>query len=315
MSGILLVALIAILLIAIVLVIVGFRSPRAADPLQSRLAEFASRDTPVTLEEIELSQPFSERILLPLMRTMGQFASRFTPQATLEDAQRKLDLAGNPRGLGPTEFVAIRIGLAIFLGVMMFLAFTFGPGERIWTRILGLTLLSVAFGYFMPQLYLSSKISRRQHEIIKALPDALDLLTICVQAGLGFDAAMNKVAEKWDNELSIAFHRVIQEVRLGKVRREALRDMADRMDVADVTSFIAAVIQAEQLGVSLAKILRIQSDQMRVRRRQRAEEQAHKAPIKMLFPMAIFIFPTIYIVLLGPAGIILLNSVAAGILF
>lgn len=315
MSGFVLIALVVILLLAIVLVIVGFRSPSASDPLQSRLADFASRDTPVTLQEIELSQPFSERVLLPLMRRMGQFAARFTPQASLEDAQRKLDLAGNPANLGPTEFYAIRIALAVLLGGLMFFVFMIGPGPKLWARNLALTLVSIAFGYFMPQLFLMSKIRRRQHEIVKALPDALDLLTICVEAGLGFDAAMSKVAEKWDNELSIAFNRVIQEVRLGKVRREALRDMAERMDVSDVTSFIAAVIQAEQLGVSLSKILRIQSDQMRVRRRQRAEETAHKAPIKMLFPMAFFIFPTIYIVLLGPAALILMNSVAGGLLF
>ena len=315
MSGILLISLVVILFLAILLVVVGFRSPAAADPLQSRLADFADRDTPVTLQEIELSQPFSERVLLPAMRRMGQIASRFTPQATLEDAQRKLELAGNPGNLGPTEFVALRIGLAIGLGALMLFVFTIGAEPGLWTRNLMLTIVSVAFGYFLPPLFLQSRIRRRQNDILKALPDAMDLLTICVEAGLGFDAAMAKVAEKWDNELSLAFTRVIQEVRLGKVRREALRDMADHMEVSDVTSFVAAVIQAEQLGVSMAKILRIQSDQMRIRRRQRAEETAHKAPIKMLFPMAIFIFPTIYIILLGPAALLMMNSVAGGILF
>ena len=315
MSGILLISLVVILFLAILLVVVGFRSPAAADPLQSRLADFAARDTPITLQEIEQSQPFSERVLLPFMRRMGQFASRFTPQATLENAQLKLDLAGNPGNLGPTEFVALRIGLAVGLGALMLFVFTVGPGPRLWTRNLMLTIVSIGFGYFLPPLFLQSRIRRRQKDVLKALPDAMDLLTICVEAGLGFDAAMSKVAEKWDNELSLAFNRVIQEVRLGKARREALRRMADTMDVSDVTSFVAAVIQAEQLGVSMAKILRIQSDQMRIRRRQRAEETAHKAPIKMLFPMAIFIFPTIYIILLGPAALLMMNSVAGGIFF
>jgi tight adherence protein C len=163
-------------------------------------------------------------------------------------------------------------------------------------------------GFYLPMMFLQSKIKRRQDVIIKAMPDALDLLTVCVEAGLGFDQAMSKVSEKWENELSLAFERVIQEVRLGKLRREALRDMADRMDIPDMTSFVAAIIQADQLGVSMGKVLRIQSDQMRVKRRQRAEKKAHEAPVKMLIPMAFLIFPSIYIVLLGPAALILLNS-------
>ncbi len=146
------------------------------------------------------------------------------------------------------------------------------------------------------------------------MPDALDLLTISVEAGLGFDAAMAKVHEKWINELALEFGRVIQEIRLGKLRRDALRDMADRLGVNEMTSFVAAVIQSEQLGVSMAKVLRIQSDQMRVRRRQMAEEEAHKAPIKMVFPIALLIFPSIMIILLGPAAMLLLASPLGGIL-
>ncbi len=302
-----------VLLIAVVLVVVGLRSPEARDPLRSRLAEFGSRDKPVTLQEIEMSQPFSERVLMPIVRQVGQMASRFTPQATLESTQHKLDLAGNPGNIGPTEFTAIRIGAAVGIGGLLLLAFMLAP-EKNWPRNLGLAAMFTGLGYFFPQLWLGSKISRRQDEILKALPDCLDLLTICVEAGLGFDAAMGKINEKWDNELAIGFGRVLQEVRLGKLRREALRDMSSRMDVSDVTSFVAAVLQAEQLGVSMGKILRIQSEQMRVRRRQRAEQKAHQAPIKMLFPMALFIFPTIWLVLMGPAVLLLRNSALSGIL-
>ncbi len=302
-----------VLLIAVVLVVVGLRSPEARDPLQSRLAEFGSRDKPVTLQEIEMSQPFSERVLMPIVRQVGQMAARFTPQATLESTQHTLDLAGNPGNIGPTEFTAIRIGAAVGIGGLLLLAFMLAP-EKNWPRNLGLAAMFTGLGYFFPQLWLGSKISRRQDEILKALPDCLDLLTICVEAGLGFDAAMGKINEKWDNELAIGFGRVLQEVRLGKLRREALRDMSSRMDVSDVTSFVAAVLQAEQLGVSMGKILRIQSEQMRVRRRQRAEQKAHQAPIKMLFPMALFIFPTIWLVLMGPAVLLLRNSALSGIL-
>ena len=142
--------------------------------------------------------------------------------------------------------------------------------------------------------------SKRQDGILKALPDALDLLTICVEAGLGFDQAMGKVYEKWENDLAIAFGRVLREIQLGKMRREALRDMSTRMEVPDVTSFIAAVIQADQLGVSMTKILRVQSDQMRVKRRQRAQEKAHQAPVKMMIPLGVCIFPVVLVIIMLP---------------
>lgn len=142
----------------------------------------------------------------------------------------------------------------------------------------------------------------------KALPDALDLLTIIVEAGMGFDGAMQKVAEKWDNEISKGFAKVVQEMRLGVSRREALRNMDLSMGVPDVTTFVAAIIQAEQLGVSIAKILRVQSEQMRIKRRQRAEAEANKAPIKMLFPMVFLIFPALFIILLGPAALVLMET-------
>jgi tight adherence protein C len=180
------------------------------------------------------------------------------------------------------------------------------------SRRLLFSVVVTALGYFLPVLWLGSKITRRQNEIVKQLPDALDLLTICVEAGLGFDQGVQKVVAKSDNELSRGFNRYLQEVRLGKIRREALQNMAKRMEVPDVTSFIAAIVQADQLGVSMAKILRIQSDQMRVRRRQRAEQKAHQAPIKMLFPMVFLIFPSIFIVLLGPAALLLMESNVLG---
>ncbi|MEL7234420.1 MAG: type II secretion system F family protein, partial [Chloroflexota bacterium] len=175
-----------------------------------------------------------------------------------------------------------------------------------------ITVGSAALGYFLPSLWIGSKISKRQDTIIKALPDALDLLTICVEAGLGFDAAMGKVYEKWDNDLSLAFGRVLREIQLGKGRREALKDMSDRLGVPDVTTFIAAVIQADSLGVSMSQILRVQSDQMRIKRRQRAQEKAQAAPVKMMIPLAFLIFPAIYIVLLGPAILSLIENGTGG---
>jgi tight adherence protein C len=314
--GLLIALGVGMMVIAIILVIVGLRSPREADPLKSRLAEFSTREKPLTLEEIEMSVPFTERVLLPNLRRLGEFAARFTPQQSLQSVQHQLDLAGNPRGLDPTTFWAARIiattGLA---GFILFISLISPPDSSLAFRrnppqALGMALGAAALGFFLPPMLLKSRIQRRQNLIIKAMPDALDLLTVCVEAGLGFDQAMSKVAEKWENELSLAFERVINEVRLGKLRREALRDMADRMDIPDMTSFVAAIIQADQLGVSMGKVLRIQSDQMRLKRRQRAEKKAHEAPVKMLIPMAFLIFPSIYIVLLGPAALILMNSPA-----
>jgi tight adherence protein C len=307
-----LVTLIVVIIIvggAITLIAVGLRdSSNRIDPLEERLAEYASRGETASLEEIELSQPITERVIFPAARKFGEFASRFTPQNALQDTARKLELAGNPRGLDPTIFLAARFFAAG--GIFLFLVFVFAIGSVDWpaSRKILITVGFSLFGFFMPNLLLQSKIDRRQKEIRKAMPDALDLLTICVEAGLGFDGAMSRVNQKWDNELSLAFGRVLREIQLGKLRREALRDMADRIGIPEMTSFVAAIIQSEQLGVSMAKVLRIQSDQMRIKRRQRAEEEAHKAPVKMLFPMVLLIFPALLVILLGPAGLILMTS-------
>jgi len=296
---------------ALVLILVGIGAPDPQKTLQERLAEYGAREQPVTLEEIELSLPFSQRVVVPVLNTMAQFIARFTPQRSLESARHNLELAGNPYNLTASQFWAARAVAAIVLGGLI--ALVMFVTKAVWTQRIFFPLLAAAMGFFLPVLWLSSQMSRRKNSIIKSLPDALDLLTVCVEAGLGFDGAMQKVTEKWKDDLAIAFGRVLQEIRLGKTRREALRDMSDRMEVPDMTSFVAAIIQADQLGVSIAKVLRIQSDQMRVRRRQRAEEKAHQAPIKMLFPMVFLIFPSIYIVLLGPAILLIVGGGARGL--
>jgi tight adherence protein C len=293
---------------AVILVIIGLRYHDEEDPLQKRLAEFVESGKEASLEEIELSQPFAERIIFPAARKMGELVSKFTPQNSIQATAVKLERAGNPAGIDPNVFFTFRlVGLA--LGPIVYYISTISdPGSFIHDRGLVVAAVATILGFQIPSILLNSRISRRQKEIRKAMPDALDLLTICVEAGLGFDAAIQKVYEKWDNELARAFGRVIREIQLGKLRRDALRDMANRLGIAEMTSFVAAVIQSEQLGVSMAHVLRIQSDQMRVRRRQMAEEEAHKAPIKMLLPMALLIFPSICIVLMTPAVLIILQS-------
>lgn len=303
-STIIIIVLVIVVGIAGALVYVAQRIPKGeGDPLDARLAEFSQRGEAVSLDEIELSQPFVERVIYPILRQIGELSTRVTPQNQLQDITRKLELSGKAGWIDPPMFFALRfVGAGIF-GVLCILLFTLSSVKQPLPIAILISIVGAGIGYFFPDLWVMQEIKKRQLEIRKAMPDALDLLTICVEAGLGFDAAMSNVAEKWENELSLAFARTIREIQLGKVRRDALKSMSDRIDLAEMTSFVAAVIQSEQLGVSMSKVLRIQADQMRMRRRQYAEELAHQAPVKMLLPMIGFIFPSIFIVLLTPAAI------------
>lgn len=295
-----------IVLIAVVgIIIYAMRSGGGEGDIQVRLEEFAGRTTPMSLEEIELSQPFSERVIRPTLQILADKFKSLSPENARASVELKLEQAGRPYNWGAAEFLGLRVGAALVIGVLLFLAVSLS--QSFLYGILS-AVVGALMGYMLPVLWLGSKIGRRQKEIIKTLPDALDLLTITVEAGMGFDGAMQKVAEKWDNELGKGFNKVVQEMRLGIPRRDALRNMDDSMGVPDVKTLVAAIIQAEQLGVSIAKILRVQSQQMREKRRQRAEAEANKAPIKMLFPMVFLIFPSLFIVLLGPAALIILET-------
>ncbi len=269
------------------------------DPLARRIDEFAEREEPAPLEEIELSIPITDRLFVPLVRRISNFVVRLTPQSTIDRTARNLVLTGSMRNVSPAMFLLMRfvttIGIA-GLGYLIAVRPAFSLGRPALNVLIG-----GIFGYLIPGMYLQSLIDRRKQNIIKKLPDALDLMTICVDAGLTFDLAMQKVDDKWDDELAFEFGRVVHEMTLGISRRQALRDLTERLDVPDVTTFVAAILQAEQLGVGVAKVLRIQANQMRVRRRQRAEEKAQRAPVQILFPLIFLIFPTILIVLLGPA--------------
>lgn len=301
---------VVIAVITVLLIFVAQRVPRPdEDPLQARLAEFSQRGESVSLDDIELSQPFAERVVYPILRRVGEYTTRATPQNQLQDITRKLELSGKAGFIDAPMFFALHFVGAGVLGGLCLMVFVL---PTVVHQELPMALLYSAIGgvlgYYFPRLWLSQEIKKRQLEIRKAMPDALDLLTICVEAGLGFDAAMSNVAKKWENQLSLAFARAIREIQLGKVRREALKSMAERIDLAEMTSFVAAIVQSEQLGVSMAKVLRIQAEQMRLRRRQYAEELAHQAPVKMLLPMIGFIFPSIFIVLLTPAIITIMNT-------
>lgn len=309
-----------LVVLVLVLVYVGVRASaqqaEEVDPLQQRLAEYLDANREIeSLEQLELEQPFTQRVLIPLARQIGEMAIRFTPRNMVAQAERKLELAGRPYNIDAATFVALQLFASIGLAILMFLLFRISPSPT-FRRFSFLGALAIGLmGYVLPRTWLERTIARRQRSILRAMPDALDLLTVCVEAGLGFDAAMRKVSEKWENELAFEFARVLREMQLGKPRREALRDMAERVGVPEMTSFVAAVIQSEQLGVSMAKVLHIQAENMRIKRQQRAREQAQQAPVKMLFPLVFLVMPSLFIVLLGPAVLIVMHSVLGNLLF
>jgi tight adherence protein C len=289
---------------AAVLVYVGMRAQSQTISIEERLATFA--ETPASLEEIEMSLPFRERVLAPLVFRLARVASRFTPRSNVAKIRQKLIEAGSPAKLGINEFLGIRLLLMGALGGLFFVFLAVSGSQLL--ALVAIPLAVGVLGYMIPGIWLDRKIKERKRSIQLALPDAIDLLTISVEAGLGFDPALSRVAEKWDNVLTLEFRRLLSEMRMGKSRREAMREMVTRTNVDDLNVFIASIIQADQLGVSISQVLRVQSRQMRIRRRQRAEELAHKAPIKMLFPMVFLIFPALYVVILGPAVPQIMNS-------
>ncbi|MBK9711114.1 MAG: type II secretion system F family protein [Kouleothrix sp.] len=287
-----------VVLVAIIgLLVIMMMQPAQTDAIGERLSQFTERT--MTLDELELQQPFSQRVLVPLARAVLGQLGKVGPKQSAERLRLNIQQAGNPGNITPVMFSGMRMGLCILLLVITVVV-TFSQGMET-SKALMYSAIGAVLGYLLPGMWLGQQIKKRKHNIVKALPDALDLLTISVEAGLAFDLALMRVADKWDNELSTEFKRVLTDTRLGRARRDALKDMSQRTGVEDIQTFVAAVIQAEQLGVSIGKILRIQSDQMRIRRRQRAEEAAHKAPIKMLIPMAFLIFPSLFVVILGPA--------------
>jgi tight adherence protein C len=271
-----------------------------SDLLEARLAQFNETGRQVmSLTEAELSLPFSDRVIKPVFDKLGKIMTRRMQGGQQQAIQEKLNLAGRPGGLTAGGFVALQaislvLGLALGLGLAVLLALA--PPLLYLAPVGGGVL-----GYLVPSLTISRKIKSRKKSILLALPSALDLLTISVEAGLAFDAALARVTDKYRNVLASEFTQVLNEVRLGRPRLEALDDMGRRNKVEELNNFLQAIIQSEQLGVGIANVLRIQSEEIRRRRRQRAEEQGQKAPIKMLIPMVGCIFPTLFIVLLGPA--------------
>lgn len=266
---------------------------RARRSSSRRLASLQTRD------EV-LSSGISERAIAPVIEGLGKFALRFTPQGWVTKAQKKLVYAGMADRMDGNTWAALRI-IALIGVLVMFFIVQGAFGTPIQKLMLFGVLMGI--GFVGPEAVLNRRIDDRRKEMEKSLPDLIDLLVISVEAGLGFEAAMGRVVQAVPGELSREFTRTLQETRVGVSRHKALRALAERTDVDDLNAFVLALIQADQFGVSIARMLRVQADEMRVRRRQRAQEKAFAAPVKLVFPLVLCIFPSMFVVLLGPAAI------------
>jgi tight adherence protein C len=297
------IALAAMMFLGVVLMIAGYNFGQQLDPVQARLQQIAAK--PRTLEELELQRPVSERTLKPIINALSGLVSRFYPANTARALELRLKKAGMESTsteffLGVKAFVAIVVAL---LGSLLVNAFTADGTQTLVAAPIGLLV-----GFLLPDFYLGNRASGRNNAILKSLADALDLLTISVEAGLAFDAGVQRVTEKLKGPLSEEFKRASAEMRIGKSRAEALRGIIERTDCKELANFISAVIQADQLGVSMSKVLRVQSETLRVERRQRAEEKAAKTPVLIMLPTVGCIFPSLFIVILAPAALTAMHS-------
>ena len=264
--------------------------------------------TPTDVRKRELATPFYQRVLLPTLKGAGSVSRKFTPGTVTERLAKELVYAGSPVGWDAERVLAMKMLGVVFLGPGFFLlAHSLGGLTILRSVIVG--GLGAFVGWYAPEWVLRSKSGARQKSIQRALPDALDLLSITVEAGLGFDAAVARVARQAGGPLGEEFHRVLQEMQIGKTRADALRDLGERTNISELKAFVLAMIQADIFGISIAKVLQVQAREMRIKRRQRAEEQAQKVPVKIVFPLILCIFPSLFIVLLGPAVITIYQNI------
>lgn len=257
-----------------------------------------------------LESGFSERAVAPVVQGLGRFVLRVTPTGWVASAQHKLVLAGWADRMDGNTWAAIRIIAVVVALVLGLVVQSFMDGFTMKIVFFGLVMFIGAFG---PVARLNGRINDRRKAMERQLPDVIDLLVISVEAGLGFDAALGRVVQNVPGELTKEFSRTLQETRVGVSRTDALRGLAERTDVEDLNSFVMALIQADQFGVSIARVLRVQAEEMRIRRRQRAQEQALKAPVKLVFPLVFFIFPALFVVILGPAGMSIYEQLSGGV--
>ena len=285
-----------LLMVAVAFVWLGFRPSAPTQTVRTRLDGYLERDD-IQVDD-GMNQPFIRRVLVPPFRSLIHLLGGLLPRRILESAHAMLQQAGQPGGLTAIDFLGVRVLMALLLGVGYFVRFGTQAAGLIAARN---GFIAAALGFFLPYFWLRNLANARRHQILRAMPDGLDMLTIGVEAGLAFESAMVKLGEKWDNPLTREFSRAVAEMRVGTSRDVALQRMAARCGVQELDTFVAVLVQSSQLGVSIAQVLHTQADQMRTRRRQRAEELARQAGVKMVFPLVFFIFPAMFAVILGPA--------------
>ncbi len=283
----------------------GLRSARNRKHTMLVAAMSNAALVPASLRDLEMARSSTDRIFMPLARRFTMLGRLLTPSKNLEQLQSDLIRAGLTNKISVPDFMGIRVLGGI--GATTITYFFYGINQPPSSAML-FSLAGFMVGLYLPNFWLKSRIGQRQKAIQRMLPDALDMMSICVDAGLGFEAAIQKVAFQWDNELAHELRQVIRELRVGLSRADALHNLAERTGVGDIASFVAVLIQADRLGIAIKDVLHTQAVQMRIRRRQRAEESAAKAPLKMMFPMVFFIFPSMFAIILGPAVPRLMNA-------
>jgi tight adherence protein C len=283
--------------VASLLTLMAFAPAEATRAIRSRLENYLPEPAD-TLEEIDMGRSFGARALAPVLRSVLRALGRLVPRRNIEHTQDLLMQAGQPMGLTALDFYGLRLMMVAVLGGMYF--FLLGRALPLPTALrnaLGAGLV----GFLLPAIWVRSRARGRQRRILRALPDALDMLTIGVEAGLAFESALMRVSQRWDNDLTRELRRTVAEMRVGTPRDVALQRLAQRAKVPDLVTFVAVLVQSTQLGVSIAQVLHTQAAQMRVRRRQRAEELARQAGLKMVFALLLFVFPAMLVVILGPS--------------
>lgn len=263
---------------------------------------------PTRMGDPTTEQSFMQRMVLPLFHRMSARVASFLPQQNIDKINLTLIQAGNPANMTAMDFVGVRVVVGVAAGAGYFLLA--GHADPLLVALRN-AFVALFIGFMAPKFWLTQRIKKRKVEIRRALPDALDMLTIGVEAGLAFESAMLRVGEQWDNALTQEFRRAVSELRVGVSRNEALRHIADRNQVPELSTFIAVLIQSNTLGMSIAQVLHVQSDQMRLKRRQLAEEQAHSATVKIVIVLVLFIFPALFIVVLGPVVPTMMDSLSA----
>ena len=294
-------------LVFLILSLQWIKGDAVTDRLKEYVADTTAEDhrwrSRAAVAPRELSGSLVTRLVMPVVRGVGSVLGRLTPTGAIDSLSHQLLIAGNPYNIGAREFYGINLAMTI-LG-LWFAAIFLRRGFTLFNIIASIAI-AILF-YAFPQVWLRGQIRRRQNTIRRNLPDAMDMLSVCASAGLGFDQALQRVSEYWDTPLSAEFTRMLSEMEMGLSRREAMRNLADRNDVPEISSFVALILQADQLGMSISDTLQAIAEQMRIERRFRAQEQAQKAPIKMLIPLAFLIFPALLAIILGPSMPVLIE--------